>query len=55
MDSFVVVIVAIIAFIIAILISEIVYIHSCLDYLERNYIEMKGAINYLYNRLRDKL
>lgn len=52
MDIFITIIIAIIASIIAILISEIVCMRSRLDYLERNYIEMKSDINNLYIRLR---
>ena len=54
MDSFVIVIIAIIAFINAILISEIVYMRSRLDYLERRFIDMRGNINYLFNELENK-
>lgn len=36
------------------LVSEIIYMHSRLEYLERRFIDIKGNINYLFNELENK-
>lgn len=48
------VLIAILSGLVVLLVSEIIYIRSRIEYLERRYVTMNGDINDLYIALRGK-
>lgn len=54
MNIFIIIIFAVMAGLITLLISQVAYLTSQLDYLERNYIMMRSDINNIRLEMRGK-
>ena len=54
MNLFAIIIIAVFSGFIVILLGEVIYLHSRVEYLERRFIDMRGNINYLFNELENK-